>query len=63
MTHEVPASWPMMCPECSERVTIELPADAEAGRTATAECSRGHHFMVEYDGVTVEMLGALNEKG
>lgn len=51
-----PKSWPIRCPECGDRIEVELPADAEPGRTGSAACRRNHPIVFVYDGVTVARL-------
>jgi hypothetical protein len=45
----------LTCPECNERLFVEVPEDPEARQEQTATCSRGHAF--GYDERTV--LGPL----
>ena len=59
MTQDFPSIWPIRCPQCARRTTIELPYDAEPGRTGVEECPAGHPFLFQYDGVTVGVLGDL----
>jgi len=58
MRENVATEWPLNCPECGQRVTIELAHDAEAG-TGIQTCPSGHDFMFYYDGFSVGRLGHL----
>lgn len=61
MANQHPESWPLKCPECGDRVKVELPAETEEGETGTAKCRRGHILLFGYDGVTVTLLEVLDE--
>ena len=61
MTQTYPTTWPLKCPECGDRLKIELPADTEEGTTDTVKCRRGHLLLFGYDGVTVTLLEVVNE--
>jgi hypothetical protein len=63
MTQKDWRRWLLTCPECGDPTFIELPLDVKPGRTGAAECARRHPFAFQYDGHTVETLGALSEKG
>lgn len=57
-------SWPLACPECGDRIVLELPPKLEAGHTGTAACGRRHHpFIFQYDGRVVEVVGARHVRG
>lgn len=56
-----PKTWPLKCPECRDRVNVELPADVEEGYTGTVTCRREHVLLYGYDGVTVTLLEVLTE--
>lgn len=58
----VPILWSLPCPECHEAVTIELAPDAEPD-TGVERCAAGHEFPFQYDGLTVEVLGAGEPRG
>ena len=56
--------WPLTCPECADRVVVELPAKLEPGHTGTATCPRRlHPFIFQYDGRTVEVIGGRHVRG
>jgi hypothetical protein len=48
---EGPQKFFLTCPECNERVFVEIPEDPAARREQTALCSHGHSFT--YDERTV----------
>jgi hypothetical protein len=54
--NEYPKSWPLRCPECRDRIQVELAADAPEGTTGSVRCRRGHELLFGYDGVTVVRL-------
>jgi hypothetical protein len=58
MLENVATEWPLSCPECGKRVTIELAHDAEAG-TGIQTCPNGHDFSFYYDGFSVGRLSLL----
>ena len=62
MKNDHPTAWPLKCPQCGDRIRIELPADTEEGRTGTAKCRRGHELLFGYDGVTVRLLEFVGEE-
>ena len=62
MIENVATVWPLNCPECEKRVTIELAHDAEAG-TGIQTCPSGHDFSFFYDGFSVGRLGLLGGQG
>jgi len=62
MKNDHPTAWPLKCPQCGDRIKIELPADTEEGRTGTAQCRRGHGLLFGYDGVTVRLLEFVGEE-
>lgn len=53
-----PMRWPLRCPSCGRRQTIELPYGEKAGRTGAGACPVGHAFSFRYDGVTVVVCGS-----
>ncbi len=59
MSNDTLTAWLLRCPECGERVAIELADDLEGGGTGIELCGRGHQLVFQYDGVTVEMLGVV----
>jgi hypothetical protein len=61
MNQDFPSVWPLRCPRCTRRVSIELPYGAEPGRTGIDECPVGHAFLYRYDGVTVGLLRGIAE--
>ncbi|MFY9552529.1 MAG: hypothetical protein WAU32_15390 [Thermoanaerobaculia bacterium] len=62
MKDDTPKLWPLKCPECGDRVYVELPVDAEDGKAGTAMCHRGHFLLYRYDGVTVSLLEVLIQR-
>ena len=62
MKNDHPTAWPLKCPQCGDRIKIELPADTEEGQTGTARCRRGHELFFGYDGVTVRLLEFVGEE-
>lgn len=42
-----PQHIPLDCPDCSERLVVEVPEDPKAWMEHVASCSRGHRF--QYD--------------
>ncbi len=34
MKNDHPTVWPLKCPQCGDRIKIELPVDTEEGRRA-----------------------------
>ena len=58
---EGPQKHFLTCPECNERVLVEIPEDPQARREQTASCPKGHAF--EYDERTVLGLVDPAEKG
>lgn len=48
-----PTRWPVRCPTCARRQTIELPYGERPGRTGVGVCAVGHRYSFRYDGVTV----------
>jgi len=56
-------SWPLRCPACQDRVVVELPPNPERGHTGTSQCSRGHTFIFQYDGIHVEIVGRTHVRG
>jgi hypothetical protein len=59
MSNDTLTAWLLRCPECGERVAIELADDLEGGGTGIELCGRGHQLVFHYDGATVEMLGVV----
>ena len=59
MSNDTLTAWLLRCPECGERVAIELADDLEGGGTGMERCGRGHQLFFQYDGATVEMLGVV----
>jgi hypothetical protein len=57
---EGPQKFFLTCPECNDRVLVEIPEDPEARREKTATCSKGHAF--GYDERTVLGLAEPAEK-
>jgi hypothetical protein len=57
---EGPQKFFLTCPECSERVFVEIPEDVGARRERTTTCSQGHSFA--YDERTVLGPAAPVEK-
>ena len=53
------AVWPLRCPECRDRVQVELPAEVESGLVATARCHRRHIIRFRYDVATVTLVELL----
>jgi hypothetical protein len=58
---DYPKSWPLKCPECRDRVQVELPPETPEGATGTAPCRRGHVLVYGYDGVTVMLIEVATE--
>ncbi|HTY41238.1 MAG TPA: hypothetical protein VMH79_05135 [Thermoanaerobaculia bacterium] len=56
MTDDFPSRWPVRCPRCARRVTVEIEHDSKPGRMGIVECPEGHPFVFRYDGVTVGAL-------
>jgi hypothetical protein len=48
---EGPQKFFLTCPECGDRVLVEIPEDPVARRDRSARCPRGHQFT--YDERTV----------
>ena len=61
MMNAHPTTWPVRCPECGDRILVELPAETEAGEAGTALCRLGHLVLYRYDGVTVSTLEVVYE--
>ena len=59
MSHDTLTAWLLRCPECGERVAIELADDLEAGGTGIELCRCGHQTVFVYDGAAVETLGVV----
>jgi len=51
--------WPLKCPECRDRVKVEVPSDVEKGRTGTVQCHRRHTIRFRYDVATVTLVELL----
>ena len=52
-----PASWPLNCPACGDRICVEMPLDREAGFSLGAStCRRGHTLRYRYDAVSLTRL-------
>jgi ribosomal protein S27E len=52
-----PVSWPLNCPACGDRITVEMPLDREAGFAfGTSTCRRGHTLRYRYDAVSLTRL-------
>ena len=52
-----PASWPLNCPSCGDRISVEMPLDREAGFSLGAStCRRGHTLRYRYDAVSLARL-------
>jgi hypothetical protein len=62
MKNDHPTAWPLKCPQCGDRIKIELPVDTQEGQTGTAQCRRGHELLFGYDGVTVRLLEFVGEE-
>ena len=62
MKNDHPTAWPLKCPQCGDRIKIELPAGTEEGQTGTARCRREHELLFGYDGVTVRLLEFVGEE-
>jgi hypothetical protein len=58
MSNDTLTAWLLRCPECGERVAIELADDLEAG-TGIELCACGHQLVFVYDGTAVEILGVI----
>jgi len=56
------AVWPLKCPECRDRVEVELPAEVESGLIATARCHRRHVIRFRYDVATVTLVELLSRE-
>jgi hypothetical protein len=57
MVDQRPASWPLSCPACGDRIDVQMPADREAGFSLGAStCRRGHILRYRYDGVSLTRL-------
>ena len=59
MSNDTLTAWLLRCPECGERVAVEIADDLEAGGTGIELCARGHQLVFVYDGASVEMLGVV----
>lgn len=49
----IPKTWELRCSECFERLTIQLPADTEAGFSGLIFCEGSHMVAFRFDGATV----------
>ena len=47
-----PASWPLNCPACGDRISVEMPLDREAGFSLGASTCRRYR----YDAVSLTRL-------
>ena len=55
MAEQRPASWPLSCPACGDRIHVEMPSDREAGFSLGAStCRRGHILRYRYDGTRLD---------
>ncbi len=59
MTQGHARTWPLKCPECGDRVRIDMPADVVNGLTGTAKCHRRHTLRFRYEVVTVTLVELL----
>jgi hypothetical protein len=57
-----PTTWPLKCPQCGDRIQVELPPGTEEGRTGEVRCRRGHPLVFGFDGVTVRLLEFVGEE-
>ena len=52
-----PASWPLNCPACGDRISVEMPLDRDAGFSlGSSTCRRGHTLRYRYDAVSLTRL-------
>jgi hypothetical protein len=56
-------TWPLKCPDCGDLTFVDLPVKPEPGHTGTVQCARGHAFIYQYDGATVDVVGAPHVRG
>jgi hypothetical protein len=61
MNDSFPTTWPLRCPECGDRIEIELAADAETGEAGTQLCRLGHLVLFHFDGLTVSTREVIYE--
>jgi hypothetical protein len=61
MSDSHPTTWPLRCPDCGDRIQVELAADVETGEAGTQLCPHGHLVLFRYDGVTVSTLEVVYE--
>jgi hypothetical protein len=61
MKDSYPTTWPLRCPECGDRIEIELGADAETGEAGAQLWRHGHLVLFRFDGVTVATLEVVYE--